>query len=81
VAELMVADTGIGIPQEDLKLLGTRFHQVSTPGAPSREGTGIGTAHTSCLAPPSIALTSPLTRSAAQAWRWPLSWSDCTEAP
>ncbi len=42
-AELMVADTGIGIPAEELPLLGKRFHRVQTPGGRSHEGTGIGT--------------------------------------
>jgi signal transduction histidine kinase len=35
-AELMVKDTGIGIPEEELPLLGNRFHRVETPGARSR---------------------------------------------
>ena len=39
----MVADTGIGIPAEELPLLGKRFHRVQTPGGRSHEGTGIGT--------------------------------------
>ena len=41
----MVADTGIGIPAEELPLLGKRFHRVQTPGGRSHEGTGIGTVH------------------------------------
>jgi signal transduction histidine kinase len=41
----MVADTGIGIPAEELPLLGKRFHRVQTPGGRSHEGTGIGTLH------------------------------------
>jgi signal transduction histidine kinase len=40
--ELMVADTGIGIPSEELPLLGKRFHRVQTSGGRSHEGTGIG---------------------------------------
>jgi len=44
MAELAVTDTGIGIPTEDLPLLGNRFHRVETPGGRSQEGTGIGLA-------------------------------------
>ena len=40
--ELMVVDTGIGIPSEELPLLGKRFHRVQTSGGRSHEGTGIG---------------------------------------
>jgi signal transduction histidine kinase len=43
--ELVVEDTGIGIPTEELPLLGKRFHRVQTPGGRSHEGTGIGTLH------------------------------------
>jgi signal transduction histidine kinase len=42
-AELAVQDTGIGIPSEEVPLLGKRFHRVQTPGGRSHEGTGIGT--------------------------------------
>jgi signal transduction histidine kinase len=42
MAELSVTDTGIGIPTDDLALLGNRFHRVETPGGRSQEGTGIG---------------------------------------
>ncbi|ELR18492.1 multisensor hybrid histidine kinase, partial [Acanthamoeba castellanii str. Neff] len=43
-AELIVSDTGIGIPEEEMVHLGRRFHRVQTPGGRSYEGTGIGLA-------------------------------------
>jgi signal transduction histidine kinase len=42
--ELMVADTGIGIPAHELPLLFDRFHRVKGAKARSHEGTGIGLA-------------------------------------
>jgi hypothetical protein len=39
---MTVADTGIGIPEEEIVHLGRRFHRVHTPGGRSNEGTGIG---------------------------------------
>ncbi|QXG77928.1 response regulator [Modestobacter sp. L9-4] len=42
--ELTVADTGIGIPAEELPLVFDRFHRVAGSLARNREGTGIGLA-------------------------------------
>jgi signal transduction histidine kinase/DNA-binding response OmpR family regulator/PAS domain-containing protein len=39
---LTVADTGLGIPAEELSRVFERFHQVPVRGARSREGAGIG---------------------------------------
>jgi PAS domain S-box-containing protein len=41
---LEVADSGIGIPSEDLRRLFERFHRVENAGGRSFEGTGIGLA-------------------------------------
>jgi signal transduction histidine kinase/CheY-like chemotaxis protein len=41
---LTVADTGVGIPAEELPQLFQRFHRVSGSAARTREGTGIGLA-------------------------------------
>ncbi|MGY1590560.1 ATP-binding protein [Geodermatophilus sp. SYSU D00708] len=41
---LRVADTGVGIPAEELPHLFERFHRVSGSAARSREGTGLGLA-------------------------------------
>jgi signal transduction histidine kinase/ActR/RegA family two-component response regulator len=41
---LTVADTGVGIPAEELPRLFQRFHRVSGSAARTREGTGIGLA-------------------------------------
>ncbi|MCG8914271.1 SpoIIE family protein phosphatase [Actinokineospora sp. PR83] len=43
-AVLTVADTGLGIPAQELPRLFDRFHRVREPAARSREGTGIGLA-------------------------------------
>jgi signal transduction histidine kinase len=43
-AELIVADTGIGIPAAELPLLFDRFHRVKGAKSRSHEGTGIGLA-------------------------------------
>jgi signal transduction histidine kinase len=43
-AELIVADTGIGIPTDELPLLFDRFHRVKGAKSRSHEGTGIGLA-------------------------------------
>ncbi len=43
-AELVVRDTGIGIPREDLPLLFDRFHRVKDARSRTIEGTGIGLA-------------------------------------
>ncbi len=40
--ELRVADTGIGIPEEELPLIFNRFHRVENARGRSLEGTGIG---------------------------------------
>jgi signal transduction histidine kinase len=42
--ELIVADTGIGIPASELPLLFDRFHRVKGAKSRSHEGTGIGLA-------------------------------------
>ena len=47
---LIVADTGLGIPDEELPRIFERFHQVSVTGARSREGAGIGLSLVSDLA-------------------------------
>ena len=41
-AELAVADTGIGIPPEDLPHIFDEFRQVERKGAEQTEGTGLG---------------------------------------
>ncbi|MGH7628962.1 MAG: ATP-binding protein [Gemmatimonadales bacterium] len=43
-AELVVRDTGVGIPAGELPHVFQRFHRVRQPGARSQEGTGIGLA-------------------------------------
>jgi signal transduction histidine kinase len=43
-AELIVADTGIGIAQQELPLLFERFHRVPEAESRTHEGTGIGLA-------------------------------------
>jgi len=43
-AELVVADTGTGITEEEIPHLFTRFHRVQGAKARSREGSGIGLA-------------------------------------
>ena len=43
-AELSVRDTGVGIPEEELPRLFTRFHQIRNGRARPLEGTGIGLA-------------------------------------
>ena len=42
--ELVVKDTGTGIPEDDLPRVFDRFHRVAAPNARSHEGTGIGLA-------------------------------------
>ena len=42
--ELTVADTGVGIPPEDLPHIFDEFHQVSGRGRAQKEGTGLGLA-------------------------------------
>ncbi len=42
--EVAVADTGIGIPPEDLGRIFEEFEQVSDPTRPRQEGTGLGLA-------------------------------------
>ncbi|WP_176460216.1 MULTISPECIES: response regulator [unclassified Rhodococcus (in: high G+C Gram-positive bacteria)] len=49
VVRLVVADTGLGIPAEDLPLIFDRFHRVERSGAHSIEGSGIGLALVSDL--------------------------------
>ncbi|CCQ14517.1 Sensor protein [Rhodococcus sp. AW25M09] len=46
---LVVADTGLGIPADDLPRVFDRFHRVERSGAHSIEGTGIGLALVSDL--------------------------------
>jgi hypothetical protein len=43
-AELVVRDTGVGIPQEDLPFIFKRFHRVRGAQARTEEGAGIGLA-------------------------------------
>jgi diguanylate cyclase (GGDEF)-like protein/PAS domain S-box-containing protein len=43
-AELVVSDTGIGIPESDLPHLFERFYRSHRPTGPSHEGSGIGLA-------------------------------------
>jgi signal transduction histidine kinase len=43
-AELAVADTGVGIPPEDLPHIFDEFRQVERQGGEQREGTGLGLA-------------------------------------
>ena len=40
--EIAVADTGVGISQEDLERLGKPFEQVEGEHVRSKEGTGLG---------------------------------------
>jgi signal transduction histidine kinase len=40
--QLVVSDTGLGIPKEELPHLFERFHRIRQPRARSEEGTGIG---------------------------------------
>jgi signal transduction histidine kinase len=42
--EVSVADTGIGIPAEDLRRIFEEFEQVADPTRPKQEGTGLGLA-------------------------------------
>ena len=42
--EILVADTGIGIPAEDLARIFQEFEQVADPTRPRQEGTGLGLA-------------------------------------
>lgn len=44
VAELIVSDTGIGIPEDQLNKIFERFHRVENVEGRSQEGTGIGLA-------------------------------------
>ena len=44
VAEIIIADTGVGIPKEHLPHLFDRFYQVESDAKRSYEGTGIGLA-------------------------------------
>ncbi|MCB0637123.1 MAG: helix-turn-helix domain-containing protein, partial [Lewinella sp.] len=46
VLELVVSDTGIGIPEADLPYVFDRFYQVDSSSTRQGEGTGIGLAHT-----------------------------------
>ncbi|MFI8568576.1 ATP-binding protein [Rhodococcus sp. NPDC078407] len=46
---LVVADTGLGIPEDDLPRIFDRFHRVERSGAHSIEGSGIGLALVSDL--------------------------------
>ena len=46
---LVVADTGLGIPEDDLARIFDRFHRVERSGAHSIEGSGIGLALVSDL--------------------------------
>jgi signal transduction histidine kinase/FixJ family two-component response regulator len=43
-AELMVHDTGVGIPEQELPRIFERFHRVEEAGGRTQEGTGIGLA-------------------------------------
>lgn len=42
--EIAVADTGVGIPPEDLPHVFEDFRQVQRPGSAQKEGTGLGLA-------------------------------------
>ncbi len=42
--QIIVADTGIGIPADQLEKIFNRFYRVDNPGGRSQEGTGIGLA-------------------------------------
>ncbi len=44
--EISVADTGIGIPQEQLQYIFDRFYQAGVPGEHKQKGSGIGLALT-----------------------------------
>jgi cell cycle sensor histidine kinase DivJ len=48
--ELAVADTGVGIPEDDLKRLGTPFEQVRDQQVLMAEGTGLGLSLVKALA-------------------------------
>lgn len=50
VAIFKVADTGIGIPEEELERIFRPFERVRRPGAPAVSGTGLGLAITRLLA-------------------------------
>ena len=50
VAEFTVADTGVGIDEEDLKRIFRPFERVRKPGIPSVHGTGLGLTITQLLA-------------------------------
>jgi hypothetical protein len=80
--EMTVADTGIGIPEEEIVHLGRRFHRVQTPGGRSNEGTGIGVLSPFPPLSPNVSWTavSLLTSVAAihQDWPWYMNWCACT---
>jgi len=50
VAEFVIADTGVGIDEEDLKRIFRPFERVRKPGTPSVHGTGLGLTITQLLA-------------------------------
>ena len=50
VAEIKVADTGVGIPEEEMERIFKPFERVRRPGAPSASGTGLGLTITRLLA-------------------------------
>lgn len=50
VAEFVIADTGVGIDEEDLKRIFRPFERVRKPGIPSVHGTGLGLTITQLLA-------------------------------